>query len=271
MKIQSIFRNLQQEIKSFFYWCLVLAVLRVLFVCMYSGELVNGFDAEFGKAFRMGFRISLKTAGAISLISFILTSVVSLIKTESPKKITVNATDEGELYSPSERKPKDNLYIPLTDKVRLGYHGLLLFVFSALFYARWTYYRIFNSAFNHIIVEGWYGDCAEIWSIIVNKYHFWDKIGGAIIMSCVFFYGLYFLVTKTGVININEYTRKGKFIIGAILLIILPIFSVYVRFGAAFSEEDAINWKNAARLHTNLLNESILDDAQALYRVWKTR
>lgn len=271
MKLQSVFRNLQQEIKSFAYWCLVLAILRVLFVGMYSGELENGFDAEFGKAFRMGFRISMKTAGAISLVSFVLTCIVSMFKTERPRKLTVNATDEGELYSPSERKAKDNIYLPFTDKIRLGYHGFLLFMFSALFYARWTYYRIFNSAFDHMIIEGLHGDISAIWRIIVTKYHFWDKIGGALIMSSIFFYGFYVLVAKTGVININEYTRKGKLIVGVILLAVLPVFSVYVRFGGAFSEEDAINWKNAARLNTNLLNESILDDAQALYRVWKTR
>ena len=271
MKLQSVFRNLQQEIKTFTYWCIVLAVLRVLFVCMYSGELENGFDAEFGKAFRMGFRISLKTAGTISLLSFVLTCLVSIFKTEEPKKFTVNATDEGELYSPSERKAKDSIYLPLTDKVRLGYHGCLLFLFSAMFYARWTYYRVFNSGFNHIIVEGWQGDRLAIWHTIVSKYHFWDKMGGALIMASVFFYGLYILIAKFGVVNLNEYTRKGKLIVGVILLAILPVFSVYVRFGAAFSEDDAINWKNAARLHTNLLNESILDDAQALYRVWKTR
>ena len=42
---------------------------------------------------------------------------------------------------------------------------------------------------------------------------------------------------------------------------------VFFRFGGAFGYTNSINWESAARLNSNLLNETILDDAQALYRV----
>ena len=40
-----------------------------------------------------------------------------------------------------------------------------------------------------------------------------------------------------------------------------------MRYGGAFNYAHSINWESAARLKSNLLNEAILDDGQALYRV----
>ncbi|MEE1231140.1 MAG: LTA synthase family protein, partial [Phascolarctobacterium sp.] len=42
---------------------------------------------------------------------------------------------------------------------------------------------------------------------------------------------------------------------------------LFVRFGGSFDYNNSINWLSAARLNSNLLNEAILDDGQALYRV----
>lgn len=43
---------------------------------------------------------------------------------------------------------------------------------------------------------------------------------------------------------------------------------VFVRYGGAFNYASSINWESAARLKSNLLNEAVLDDGQALYRVY---
>ena len=45
------------------------------------------------------------------------------------------------------------------------------------------------------------------------------------------------------------------------------VLFVFLRFGGAFSYTNSINLESAARLNSNLLNETILDDSQALYRV----
>ena len=201
--LKKLFCNLQQELKAFIYWCLVFTILRVLFICLYSSQLPDGFDAEFGKCVRLGFRLSLKTAGLICLFSFVFTSIFSFLVKEKPRKYSVNATEEGELYSPSQRKQKDSVYLSKTDKFRLGFHGLTLFIFSALFYARWTYYHVFNSGFNHMIINGMYDDKTAIWETIVDRYHFWDKMGGALIMAAIFPYGILFWLYKTGVINLD--------------------------------------------------------------------
>ena len=41
-----------------------------------------------------------------------------------------------------------------------------------------------------------------------------------------------------------------------------------VRFGGGYNYDTSIYWENAARMKSNLLNEAIMDDGQALYRTW---
>lgn len=53
--------------------------------------------------------------------------------------------------------------------------------------------------------------------------------------------------------------------VGGIAL--FTILFIFIRFGGALSYTHSINWENAARLNSNLLNEAVLDDVQALYRV----
>ena len=51
------------------------------------------------------------------------------------------------------------------------------------------------------------------------------------------------------------------------LTVAIGLLGLFFRFGGAFSYTNSINWESAARLSSNLLNENILDDVQALYRV----
>ena len=62
-------------------------------------------------------------------------------------------------------------------------------------------------------------------------------------------------------------TKLTQWITGSSLLVVFILLFVVFRFGGALSYTNSINWESAARLNSNLLNETILDDAQALYRV----
>lgn len=65
------FENLQQDLKAFGYWCLVLTVFRMAFIWVYSSQL-NGNYADVPMALLLGFRLSMKTAGMLCLIGFVL-------------------------------------------------------------------------------------------------------------------------------------------------------------------------------------------------------
>lgn len=54
------------------------------------------------------------------------------------------------------------------------------------------------------------------------------------------------------------------------VVIVLPIFFVFVRYGGAFNYANSINFESAERLKSTFLNEAILDDGQTFYRVYKT-
>jgi hypothetical protein len=64
-------------------------------------------------------------------------------------------------------------------------------------------------------------------------------------------------------------THSRKETLGKSLLVLagITLFWVFVRFGGSFGYTHSVNWENASRLRSNLLNEAVLDDGQALYRV----
>jgi phosphoglycerol transferase MdoB-like AlkP superfamily enzyme len=84
------------------------------------------------------------------------------------------------------------------------------------------------------------------------------------VIGIVLAYGLK-LVFKTSVIKFADLHSKKVVVIATILFI--PVFWVFTRFGGAFTYAKAINIDSAARLKSHLLNEAVLDDGQALYRV----
>ena len=71
------------------------------------------------------------------------------------------------------------------------------------------------------------------------------------------------------VISTKWYPKKKltQWLTGIDLVIVFSLIFVVFRFGGALSYTNSINWESAARLNSNLLNETILDDAQALYRI----
>lgn len=72
------FENLQQDLKSFIYWCLVFTVFRIAFIAIYSGQL-NGDYSDIPMALLLGLRLSLKTAGIIALIGFVFATLPKII------------------------------------------------------------------------------------------------------------------------------------------------------------------------------------------------
>ena len=126
------FDNLQQDLKAFLYWCLAFTIFRMVFIWLYSGQL-NGNYADVPMALFLGLRLSLKTAGILGLIGFALASLPNIFFKEWP-----------------------------ANKIRNVWHGLALVFFSICFMARIPYYKIFNAAFNMMLINGAYDDIKAI-------------------------------------------------------------------------------------------------------------
>ncbi|MDY4920074.1 MAG: sulfatase-like hydrolase/transferase [Phascolarctobacterium sp.] len=233
------FENVQQDLKSFVYWCLVLTIFRLAFIYVYSGQL-NGDYTDVLMALFLGLRLSLKTAGIICLLGFVFASIPNIICKRWPEK-----------------------------KIRLIWHILALVFFSICFMARIPYYGIFNAAFNLMLINGAHDDIKAIIATAIQEYQLLWRLPVAIVIG-VFFAWIYAkVISQTKVKTFSACKHQPVIAVGTVLL--LAVFCVFVRYGGAFKYAHSINWESAARLKYNLLNEAVLDDGQALYRVYATK
>jgi hypothetical protein len=228
-------QNFQQELKVFLFLLALLSVFRAIFIFIYSYQLSD--TSEIWLCMLYGLRLSLKTAGWIILVSFIITVL-------------------------------PNIFIGKWNIVlaRKIWHSTAIFFLTICFFIKIPYYEIFNSGFDLMLINGAYDDFGAIVDTAIEGYQLFLRLPAAIIVSAV----LIFILCK--ILNTKTYeviaTSKRTLCVYTVLSIsFLVVFFWFVRYGGAFNYANSIIWENAARLKSHLLNEVILDDAQALYRV----
>ncbi len=229
------FENLQQDLKAFVYWCLVFTFFRIAFIWIYSSQL-NGNYADVPMALFLGLRLSLKTAGILCLIGFVLASLPKIVFKSWPAQ-----------------------------QIRSIWHGIALVFFSVCFMARIPYYKIFNAAFNMMLINGVHDDVKAIIVTAIEEYQLLWRLPLAIVIGLLLAYILKMIFAKTKIIEFANLKHKKLVMVCTLPAIVL--LWLFVRFGGSFDYNNSINWLSAARLNSNLLNEAILDDGQALYRV----
>ena len=153
--------------------------------------------------------------------------------------------------------------------VRKIWHGAAAVFFSICFFARIPYYKIFNSAFNMMLVNGMYDDKAAILDTAINEYQLLWRLPCAIFFGLFIIWLLTYLWKHTAIVDFTDIKRKK--LAACLLIVFMPAFWIFVRYGGTFRYADSINWESAARLKSNLLNEAVLDDGQALYRVYSMK
>ena len=230
--LKRFFDGVQRDVRLFFFVLILLEIYRGLFILFMSSYMSEESGAaQIFSAMFAGLRLSLKTAGAVTLISFVLVTLVGL-----------------------------------RARLRLLIGIAASFVFSLLFMLRFPYYRAFQSTFGLEVVQGFHDD---MWSIIVTMFQeygiFW-RFFVALILTIICIAALSrLLIIKT--FPLPALTDKKKiagFSVASVVVIFL--FGLFVRFGGSFTYASGINWENAGVTTDDFLNECILDDAQALYR-----
>lgn len=234
------FNEFQKDLKAFIFWCILFFIFRVIFIACYNSQITEAKTEEILMALWLGFRLSLKTVGVITLISV---SCATLPKTFYKKWPA--------------------------DKVRFIAHSVMVIFFTVLFFARISYYKIFNSGFNMMLINGAHDDIKAIIMTGINEYQLLWRLPAAIIVGVIICYIL--KIYWRFLPNIDFNNVEYKKIVALLTAFFIPIFWVFVRFGGSFTYAYSINWLSAARLKFNLLNEAVLDDGQALYRVYDTK
>jgi phosphoglycerol transferase MdoB-like AlkP superfamily enzyme len=232
-------QQLQNDFKGFIWCCALFMLFRILFIGVFSSQLVQGlFTGDTAEALWLGLRLSLKTAGFAMLFS------------------TVGCTI-----------PRLFFRIWNSDTLRYYWFAFLTFLFSILFFARIPYYKIFNSGYNLMLINGKHDDIRAILITAVQEYGLLWRLPLAILTAL----GLCFLLKKwlrTGTHRFTVSGTKDTLAKSVLVLAGIVVFWVFVRYGGTVFSKNTINWENASRFRSNLLNEAVLDDGQALYRVY---
>lgn len=224
--------SIQQDLKLFLYLHVLMMVFRLAFIGIYASQLSGVSAGDVGAALWLGARISLKTAAFLTAFPFLF------------------ATIPNAFYSawPAER-------------IRFVLGSIATGVMTFLFMVRIPYYEIFGESFNIMIFNGMEDDIDAIWDTAVGQYQFWPRLAVAIVLITIFVL-IWRRIVSTGTYRPTSHIR----LITGIIIVFIPVFSIFCRFGGAFHSDDGVPWESAARTRSKLLNEAILDDGQALYR-----
>ena len=232
--LKRFFDGIQRDFRLFVFLLLLIEVYRGLFMWSMSGYMSEDTpSSEMAMAMFTGLRLSLKTAGAVTLVSFVFATLAGL-----------------------------------GAKCRLGIGVFASLIFSILFQARFPYYQEFHSTFGFEVVQGLNDDISAILSTLVEEYGLIWRFLLALLLTlmCIMILSR-ILLFKT--FPLPEFEEKAKTKTTALvcgLVVLISAFGVFVRFGGSFNYAGGVNWENAGVTSDNFLNECILDDVQALYR-----
>ena len=232
--LKRFFDGIQRDLRLFLFVLILLEIYRGVFIFMMSNFMsAESGAAQIFTAMFTGLRLSLKTAGAVTLIPFVLCSIGGL----SPR-------------------------------IRLGVGIFSSLMFSLLFLLRFPYYRTFQSTYGLEVVQGFHDD---LWSIIVTmvmEYGIFWRLLVALVLTvlCIAALSRFLLLKTFPLPEIVMFDNKKLAIFSTALVAGIFLFGLFVRFGGSFTYGSGINWENAGVTNDDFLNECILDDAQALYR-----
>jgi len=240
--LAAFYDAVQRDIKLFAFILLTLCVYRAYFMFYMAGYLSPSAGTDdVLLALLTGLRLSLKTAGAVTLPAFVLCSL------------------------PLLALPR---LAPVLRRLRFCWGGLAAFAFAVLFQARFPFYRQFQTSFNMQVAAGLNDDAAVLAEMMLREYGLLWRLCIALLLTAVSLYVLrsLLLVRRTYALPaLRSGVQQAVFSLG--LLFLFAAAFVFVRFGGSFTYAGGVNWENAGVTSDAFLNECILDDGQALYRV----
>lgn len=243
MRWNRFLENIQSDIKLFVFILVMLCIYRISFMYTMSGYM--GDDVVTGDVLLAnwaGLRLSLKTAGFVMALSVVLGTLPQLLINRIPQKII--------------------------EKIRLSVGTLAVFIFSILFQGRFPYYQEYHMTYGMQVLQGLDDDRVAIAVMMIQEYGLIWRFGIVIALTVLGYYILKrILQTGTCRFNLGGYSIIGKVAVYVLTLAMCVAYFLFVRFGGAFNYEHSINWENAGVTKDVFLNECILDDGQAMYRV----
>jgi phosphoglycerol transferase MdoB-like AlkP superfamily enzyme len=240
VRFSAFFENIQKDLKTYLFLIVLLCVYRGAFILIMQGYIApNTAMSEIARAMWAGLRLSLKSAGILAMISFLACTITNVML------------------------PRLN-----TNRLRLVLGYVYIVVLSILFQARFPYYRVFNVTFNQNIFNTFNDDVYALFITMIQEYNLPSRILGAILIGVIICY-LFKRILFSRNYRLPQFTStKKNLLLHCSIIVSIPVFMLFMRFGGSFTYNHSINWENAAITKDTFLNEAILDDVQALYRAY---
>lgn len=227
--------NILKIIKTFVFFWLLLCIYRIIFIGGMPEYIA--VDSDFSLIFTAiysGAKLSLQTAGVLTLCM-----LISLVAEGFSKRLRW---------------------------FRQVCSFCVLFITTLLFIARFPFYQQFHSGFNQMIFTAMHEDVYALFISLIEEFHLPLKLCIVVLLVCVLNYIFNkFIDKKWGFFKWSKLKSKYRLIILLIGVYLLATLSLY---GGGWSWKSGVNWENAGITNDTFLNESILDDYQAIYRAY---
>lgn len=227
--------NILKIIKTFVFFWLLLCIYRIIFIGgMHEYIAVDSDFSLIFTAIYSGAKLSLQTAGILTLCM-----LISLVAEGFSKRLRW---------------------------FRQVCSFCVLFITTLLFIARFPFYQQFHSGFNQMIFTAMHEDVYALFISLIEEFHLPLKLCIVVLLVCVLNYIFNkFIDKKWGFFKWSKLKSKYRLIILLIGVYLLATLSLY---GGGWSWKFGVNWENAGITNDTFLNESILDDYQAIYRAY---
>lgn len=230
-------------LKVYAFYLAVLSLFRLFFILWLHDYMGAGSGlTDVMTALARGTRLSMQTAGALALVSFVPGITMHYIYPRVEKYI----------------------YAVL--------NGALLLVLSVLYVASFPFYRQFRMNFNQMLFTGANDDIYALFITMVQEYYLPVRLALAIalawllwrVLACWLAQGsvLLYLTEMMRLPRVMRYLGRLAFLYVCYLAVLLGIF------GGSLGWQTAVDWENAGVTKDDFLNEAILDNPQAIYRAY---
>lgn len=240
-RLTTFWEDIQQDLKLFGFILALVCLYRVIFMAVmhsYINPTTSG--DEILLANWMGLRLSLKTAGGAALVTFLFATVAALLVPRLSGAARI---------------------------LRLIWGTLASFVFNVLFIARFPFYNQFHTTYNsQQVMAGTNEKLGSVLMMMIQDYGLIWRMAVAIALTAICFLILRRLFRLRPLPLPGFFSGRPLFFSVSFLVVFAAVF-LFVRFGGSFTFAHGINWESSGVTNDDFLNECVLDDAQAMYRV----